>query len=95
MYSTVLNLYCDKRSGVQGNTSLSLRELLRAQPAGFPVSSYFLVLPDFSQGTNITYFPKVIFQHLGMENAIFEIPEDILENTSQLNERYCQSYRIL
>ena len=32
----VLSLYLDERRGVQGNTSMRLREFTRAQPKGTP-----------------------------------------------------------
>ena len=44
---TVLSLYLDERSGVQGDTSMRLRELPRAQPKGTPETEcwYFLYSP--------------------------------------------------
>ena len=57
---TALNLYRDERRGVQGNTSLSPRELLRVKPKGFSKSEdwYFPVLPESSQGTDGTLLPN-------------------------------------
>ena len=48
LYSTVLYLYICEGRGVLANTSLSSRELLRAQPKGFPESRSwnFPLLPD-------------------------------------------------
>ena len=44
---TVLSLYLDERRGVQGNTSMRLREFPRAQPEGTPETEcwYFLYSP--------------------------------------------------
>ena len=61
-YCTVLSLYLDERRGVQGNTSMRLREFPRAQPEGTPETEcwYFPVLPDSSQSTDIIQFIKVM-----------------------------------
>ena len=55
LYCTVLSLYLDERRGVEGNTSIRLREFPRAQPKGTPETKcwYFPVLSDLSQGTDI------------------------------------------
>ena len=62
LYHIVLSLYLDKRRGLQRNTSMRLREFLRAQPEGTPETKcwYIPVLPDLSQGTNIIQFIKVM-----------------------------------
>ena len=58
----VLCLYLNERRGVQGNTSMMLREFSRAQPEGTPETEcwYFPVFPDSSQGTDIIQFIKVM-----------------------------------
>ena len=62
VYYSVLSLYIDERSGVQGNTSMRSREFPRAQPEGTPETEcwYFPVLPDSSQGTDIIQLIKVM-----------------------------------
>ena len=53
--TTELYMYLDERRGVQKNTSMRLREFLRAQTKVTPETKhwYFPLLPDLSQDTEI------------------------------------------
>ena len=68
-----LSLYIDERRGVQGNTCMRSREFLRAQPEGTPLTEcwYFPVLPDLSQGTDITQFIMLVLLLYMLEKATF------------------------